>query len=78
MKLSRQIQPIKRTSKKLALSWHPECLWLLNQKIPKDLGSNIPRSFLIEGALDIPALSQSLLEILRRDTPWTAGSRCFS
>jgi amino acid adenylation domain-containing protein len=48
------------------LSWFQERLWLLNQRNPQDTSYNIPVAFLIEGALDLPALGRSLGEILRR------------
>lgn len=39
---------------------------MLNQKNPHDTSYNIPVAFLIEGALDVPALTRSLSAILRR------------
>jgi amino acid adenylation domain-containing protein len=41
-------------------------LWLLNKKNPRDLSYNIPVAFLIEGALDVAALNQSLRAIINR------------
>jgi amino acid adenylation domain-containing protein len=60
------IQPIARGSEGTPLSWFQERLWILNQKNPHDTSYNIPVTFLIEGALDVPALARSLSAILRR------------
>jgi hypothetical protein len=60
------IQPTRRGTQEHPLSWFQERLWLQNQKNPRDLSYNIPVSFLIEGALDVAALYQSLTTILNR------------
>jgi amino acid adenylation domain-containing protein len=60
------IQPIPHGSEGSPLSWFQERLWVLNQKNPRDTSYNIPVTFLIEGALDVPALGKSLSAIVRR------------
>jgi amino acid adenylation domain-containing protein len=66
MILKSHIQPARQSSNEHPLSWFQERLWLINQKQPNDLSYNIPVSFLIEGALDVAALNQSLGAIINR------------
>ncbi|HEX6291542.1 MAG TPA: amino acid adenylation domain-containing protein, partial [Herpetosiphonaceae bacterium] len=50
----------------LPLSFAQERLWILDQLEPGSTTYNIPASFRLTGSLDMPALEQSLSEIVRR------------
>src|SRR4028119_956831 len=59
------LQPISRNTD-LPLSFSQERLWFLNQLKPDSSSHNIPLALGITGSLDVPALEQSLNEILQR------------
>jgi len=59
------LQPILR-NEDLPLSFSQERLWFLNQLKPDSSSHNIPLALSIQGLLNVPALEQSLNEILRR------------
>jgi thioesterase domain-containing protein/acyl carrier protein len=66
--LQNQAPPLKPISRNgdLPLSFSQERLWLLNQLKPDSSAHNIPIALHITGPLNVPALEQTLNEILRR------------
>lgn len=66
--LQNQAPPLKPGSRNtdLPLSFSQERLWFLNQLKPDSSAHNIPLGLHLRGPLNIPALEQSLNEILRR------------
>jgi amino acid adenylation domain-containing protein len=48
------------------LSWFQERLWLHHQRNPENTSYNLPFMLAVEGNLDVPALEQSLSEIVAR------------
>ncbi|MCA1994566.1 MAG: condensation domain-containing protein [Coleofasciculus sp. S288] len=59
------LEPMQRQAN-LPLSFSQERLWLLNQLQPESSAHHIPIGLRIKGALNVPALEQSLNEIIRR------------
>jgi hypothetical protein len=53
----------------LALSFAQQRLWILDQMEPNNPIYNIPRTMRLHGKLDGPALTRSLIEIVRRHEP---------
>jgi thioesterase domain-containing protein/acyl carrier protein len=66
--LQNQAPPLKAVSRDvdLPLSFSQERLWLLNQLKPDSSAHNIPIALHLKGLLNVPALEQSLNEIIRR------------
>lgn len=66
--LQNQAPPLQAVSRNvdLPLSFSQERLWLLNQLKPDSSAHNIPIALHIKGSLNVPALEQSLNEIIRR------------
>ena len=60
--------PIKRVSRdgEMPLSYAQQRLWFLDQLHPGNTSYNIHKSVRLQGRLDIPALEQTLTEIVRR------------
>src|SRR5260370_26527072 len=59
------VVPVNRRGK-LPLSFGQQRLWFLDQLEPDSPLYNVPLSFRLRGALDIPALERSLSELVRR------------
>ncbi len=59
------LQPVSRHSN-LPLSFPQERLWFLDQLAPGNSAYNIPMAFRIMGSLNVPALEQSLNQVVRR------------
>jgi len=58
--------PRRPSGGELALSFAQERLWFLEQLEPGNSAYNLPGAVHLEGALDIPALTRSLLDVARR------------
>jgi len=59
------LQAVERNGN-LALSFPQERLWLLDQLAPGSSSYNVPMPFRVTGPLNVPALEQSLNEIVQR------------
>jgi len=59
------LQKVPR-DRELPLSFAQQRLWFLNQFKPGDLAYNLPWALRLTGALNLPALEQTLTEIVRR------------
>ncbi|MCL4265806.1 MAG: amino acid adenylation domain-containing protein [Anaerolineae bacterium] len=59
------IQPALRHGR-IPLSFAQQRLWLLQQFAPENPSYNIPEVFVMRGAVDVPALEQTLNEIVQR------------
>ncbi|QEH34735.1 Linear gramicidin synthase subunit B [Aquisphaera giovannonii] len=60
------IERLPRDGSPLPASFAQQRLWYLDQLQPGDASYNIPMAVRLEGALDVPALSKALAEIVRR------------
>jgi acyl carrier protein len=63
-----EVSSIKKISRaeSLPLSFAQQRLWLIHQLEPNDPSYNIPVAVRLAGSLDIPALEQTLSEVIRR------------
>ena len=59
------IEPVSRDGE-LPLSYAQQRLWFIDQLAPESLAYNIPAALHMEGRLDVPALTRTIGEIVRR------------